>query len=124
LGCVDTIGGARGLERLHRLWANEEATSEEIISRWHAGDAGALATMELWRDLVSGPLAMVLNVVGATSVPVGGGLSRAPGLVDYLDEALRARVLRRSDDPLAVPAQCGADAGLIGAAMAGAALWG
>ncbi len=77
--------------------------------------------MELWRDLVSGPLAMVLNVVGATCVPVGGGLSRAAGLVEFLDEALRARILRRALGALAVPAQCGADADLLGAAMAGAA---
>ena len=79
--------------------------------------------MELWRDLVSGPLAMVLNVVGATVVPVGGGLSGATGIVGFLDKALRGRVLRRSAEPLAVPALCGADAGLLGAAMAGAGLW-
>ena len=72
---------------------------------------------------VSGPLAMVLNVVGASVVPVGGGLSRAAGLVEYLDQALRARILRQTAGALAVPAQCGADAGLLGAALAGAAAW-
>ncbi len=123
-GCVDAIGGARGLERLHRLRTAEEATSEALIARWHAGEAEASATLALWRDLVVGPLAMVLNVVGATIVPVGGGLSRAPGLVEYLDEALRAATLRRSAVPVAVPARCGADAGLLGAAMAGQAAWG
>ncbi len=75
------------------------------------------------RDLVAGPLAMVLNVVGAGVVPVGGGLSRAPGLVAYLDQALRVSVLRSTSAALAVPAECGADAGLLGAAMAGAAEW-
>lgn len=123
VGCIDVIGGARGLERLHRMHAGESLMSEQIIAGWHAKDAAASATMELWRDLVSGPLAMVLNVVGATCVPVGGGLSRAAGLVEFLDEALRARILRRTLGALAVPAQCGADAGLLGAAMAGAAAW-
>lgn len=80
--------------------------------------------MELWRELAVGPLAMVLvNVVGASVVPVGGGLSRAPGLVEFLDDGLRARILRTSPGPLAVAAQCGADAGASGAAMAGAAAW-
>ncbi|MES2549554.1 MAG: ROK family protein, partial [Pseudomonadota bacterium] len=51
------------------------------------------------------------------------GLSRAPGLVGYLDEAVRVRVLRRTKSPLLVPAECGADAGLLGAAMAGVAEW-
>ena len=59
------------------------------------------------------------NLNGASVVPVGGGLSKAPGLVSYLDAAVRVRMLRRTKEPLLVPAECGADAGLLGAAMAG-----
>ena len=123
-GCVDTVGGARGLERLHLTRTGEALQSQQIVQRWQAGDVAAKATMALWRDLVVGPLAMVLNVVGAGSVPVGGGLSRAPGLVAYLDEALRGAILRTTRTALAVQAECGADAGLLGAAMAGEAAWG
>jgi N-acetylglucosamine kinase len=122
VGCVDMVGGARGLERLQRMQGGE-GTSEEIVARWQAGEAMAAGTMVLWRDLVAGPLAMVLNVVGAGVVPVGGGLSLAPGLVDFLDQAVRARVLRQIPGPLLVPAECGADAGMIGAAEAGWAAW-
>jgi N-acetylglucosamine kinase len=124
VGCVDTVGSARGLERLHRKRTAELLGSEAIISAWMAGEAEAGETMALWRDLVSGPLAMVVNMVGADVVPVGGGLSRAPGLVAYLDEAVRVRILRKTRGPLLVPAECGADAGLLGAAMAGVAAWG
>jgi N-acetylglucosamine kinase len=124
VGCVDTVGGARGLERLHRVQTGEAASAEEIVAAWKAGEAAAGGTMALWRDLVSGPLAMVVNVVGADVVPVGGGLSRAQGLVRYLDEAVRVRILRRTVGPLLVPAECGPDAGLLGAAMAGKAAWG
>ncbi|MDZ4087911.1 MAG: ROK family protein [Tabrizicola sp.] len=123
VGCVDTIGGARGLERLHRKRTAELLRAEAIIAGWMAGEAEPGETMALWRELVAGPLAMVLNVVGADVVPVGGGLSRAPGLVRYLDEAVRVRMLRRTKGPLLVPAECGADAGLLGAAMAGVAAW-
>lgn len=123
VGCVDTIGGARGLERLHRKRTAELLGAEAIIAGWMAGEAEPGETMALWRELVAGPLAMVLNVVGADVVPVGGGLSRAPGLVRYLDEAVRVRMLRRTKGPLLVPAECGADAGLLGAAMAGVAAW-
>jgi N-acetylglucosamine kinase len=123
VGCVDTVGGARGLERLHRVRSGEIAAAEDIIADWQAGEASAGETLALWRDLVSGPLAMVVNVVGADILPVGGGLSRAPGLVAYLDEAVRVRILRRTDRPLLVPASCGADAGLLGAALAGEAAW-
>jgi N-acetylglucosamine kinase len=123
VGCLDTVGSARGLERLHRKRTAELLGSEAIIAGWMAGEAEAGETMALWRDLVAGPLAMVVNVVGADVVPVGGGLSKAPGLVAYLDEAVRVRILRRTKGPLLVPAECGADAGLLGAAMAGVAAW-
>lgn len=124
VGCIDTVGSARGLERLHRKRTAELLGSEAIIAGWMAGEAEAGETMALWRELVAGPLAMVVNVVGADVVPVGGGLSKAPGLVSYLDEAVRVRILRRTKAPLLVPAECGADAGLLGAAMAGVAAWG
>ena len=124
VGCVDTVGSARGLERLHRKRTAELLSAEAIIEGWMAGEAEAGETMALWRELVAGPLAMVVNVVGADVLPVGGGLSRAPGLVSYLDEAVRVRILRKTKGPLLVPAECGADAGLLGAAMAGVAAWG
>ena len=124
LGCVDTVGSARGLERLHQVQSGEAAGAEAIVAAWQAGEATAGETMALWRDLVSGPLAMVINVVGADVVPVGGGLSRATGLVRYLDEAVRVRILRRMTKPLLVPAECGPDGGLLGAAIAGRAAWG
>jgi N-acetylglucosamine kinase len=124
VGCIDTVGGARGLERLHLALHREGAASEVIASRALAGEATAEATMALWSDLVSGPLAMVVNVVGAGVVPVGGGLSRAPGVVERLDLAVRARVLRATAGPLVVRAVCGADAGLLGAALAGEDAWG
>jgi N-acetylglucosamine kinase len=123
-GCIDTVGGARGLERLHRARTAETATAEDIVAAWTAGETAAGETMALWRDLVSGPLAMVVNVTGADVLPVVGGLSRAPGLVRYLDEAVRVRILRRTVAPLLMPAECGPDAGLLGAAMAGQAAWG
>jgi N-acetylglucosamine kinase len=111
------------LERLHLASAGEALASEEIISAWMAGEAAAGATLALWRDLLTGPLAMVANATGAEVLPVGGGLSRAPGVVAYLDEAVRARILRRTGAPLLVEAECGADAGLLGAALAGQAAW-
>jgi N-acetylglucosamine kinase len=124
VGCIDAVGGARGLERLHLALGHEVAGAEQIVAGWQAGDPASGKTMALWCDLVSGPLAMVVNVVGAGIVPVGGGLSRAVGVVALLDDAVRARVLRATAGPLVVPAICGVDAGILGAALAGQAEWG
>lgn len=123
-GCIDTIGGARGLERLHRHLGAAPLGSDAIVTGWQAGRAAEQATVALWLDLLSGPLAMVLNVVGASVVPVGGGLARAPALIAALDAAVRARLLRQSAGPVLVVAQVSVDAGLVGAAAAGEAAFG
>jgi N-acetylglucosamine kinase len=120
-GCIDTIGGARGLERLHHYLTGERPGSHEILRRWHGGED---ATVRLWLELVSGPLAMVVNVIGADIVPAGGGLANDVRLIAALDAAVRARILRVMDRPLVVPAQVSVDAGLAGAAAAGEAAFG
>ncbi|MCD7110240.1 ROK family protein [Rhizobium sp. DKSPLA3] len=116
-GCVDTIGAARGMERLHQLLHGEALPSHEITARWQAGDAGAARTIEVLVDLVSSPLALAINITGATIVPVGGGLSGVAPLIAAIDQAVRARILRKFDRPLVVPGECRIEPGLIGAAL-------
>ena len=120
-GCLDTVGGARGLERLHRHLHGADTGSVAVLAAWQAGDPAAAQTVTLWRDLLAGPLAMVLNVVGSSVVPVGGGLANVPALIALLDGAVRAKLLRRTDRPLLVPAALTVEPGLVGAALAGLA---
>ena len=118
-GCLDTVGGARGLERLHRHLHGVQVDSVALLDAWQAGDAAASRTVDLWRDLLAGPLAMVLNVVGSSIVPVGGGLANVPALIAVLDRAVRDRILRAADRALVVPAGLAVEPGLVGAALAG-----
>ena len=67
---------------------------------------------------------MVVNVIGASVVPVGGGLANDRGLIAALDQAVRKVILRQTEAPLVVPAECGIEPGLIGAAEAGLAAFG
>ena len=59
---------------------------------------------------------------------VSGGCERNRSLQANLDAfggyAWVTRILRKTSGPLLVPAECGADAGLLGAALAGQAEWG
>ncbi|OYU37964.1 MAG: N-acetylglucosamine kinase [Pseudorhodobacter sp. PARRP1] len=121
VGCLDTIGGARGLERLHKHLTGHEARVEDIVAGWKSAPS---PTIERWLDVVSGQLAMVINLIGADIVPVGGGLANDPLLIAALDTATRSRILRKTDAPLVVPATVSADAGLAGAAAAGEARFG
>jgi N-acetylglucosamine kinase len=118
-GCVDTVGAARGMERLHKHLHGIELPSTAIVEAWRAGDAAAARTIEVQIDLLAGPLALVLNVVGAGIVPVGGGLGKVPEFVALLDRAVRQRILRRLSAPLVVPSRLTLEPGLVGAAILG-----
>ncbi|CAN7292981.1 ROK family protein [Pararhizobium sp. LjRoot255] len=118
-GCVDTVGGARGMERLHQTLHGKTLISEEITTLWQAGDAEATRTIEVLVDLVSSPLALTVNITGATIVPVGGGLANVTPLIAQIDKAVRARILRKFERPLVVPGECRIEPGLIGAAVLG-----
>lgn len=119
-GCIDAVCGARGMERLHLALGGESAASTAILAGWHQGDGASVRTVGTWLDLIAPPLALVLNVVGASVVPVGGGLSNDARLVAALDTRVRGMLLRRAGQPIVVPALCRPEPGLIGAAEAGA----
>lgn len=118
-GCVNTIGGARGLEALHRVLCGETASSREILQAWHRGDAAAAETVSAYLELVAGPLAYAINITGASIVVAGGGLATDTKLVAELDQAVRQRILRQVPGPLLVPGQHAEGAGLAGAAIGG-----
>ncbi|MBX9456671.1 MAG: ROK family protein [Rhizobium sp.] len=117
--CLNTVGGARGLERLHLELHHENRTSREIVDGWQSGDVDAQRTIGLYIELVSAPLALAVNITGASIVPVGGGLARSGPLIDSLDAAVRARTLRNFGRPLVVPGSLTIEPGLAGAALLG-----
>lgn len=118
-GCVNTVGGARGLERLHRHIHGDEQDSTAIVEAWERGDDKAARTVDIYVDLVASPLALAVNITGASIVPAGGGLSNSETLIDKIDQSVRSRILRKQDRPLVVRAGCEVEPGLIGAAMLG-----
>lgn len=117
-GCLDTVGSARGLERLHVFLHGVRTTSLDITRDWQANDDAATATVEYFVRLVAGPIGMILNTYPATIVPVGGGLSNCAPLIARIDEQVRRGMLVRPDRPVVVPSALGDQAGLLGAALA------
>ncbi|MBO1358888.1 ROK family protein [Acetobacter sacchari] len=115
-GCLDTIAGARALERLH-LWAGgSAATSREILTQWESGEPEAGRTMDIYLAYLGSALALVVNTTGATIIPVGGGLGGSAALIAAIDRGVRQKILVQCDAPLVVQAVLGRDAGLLGAA--------
>ena len=121
-GCLDAIGGARGIERLHAsLHPGTVLDSRQIIAAWEDGDAAAARTIDCFVDILASPLAMLVNTIGASVLPVGGGLANSAPLIAMLDQAVRARILRKTTAAIIVQGQSGAEPGLIGAAWLGLA---
>lgn len=118
-GCVNTIGGARGLEALHHYLSNEILNSHEIIKSWRSNAPSALVTLAAYVELVGPPLAFAINITGASIVPVGGGLSDVPELIALLDQNIRQRILRKTTEPILVKAHNQIESGLVGAAIVG-----
>ncbi|MEZ2131184.1 MULTISPECIES: ROK family protein [unclassified Sinorhizobium] len=118
-GCVDTIGGARGIERLHRFLHARQESSRHILDNWQQGETAAARTVAVYLELLADPLALAVNITGASIVPVGGGLASATPLIEALDIAVRRRILNRFERRLVVPAMRQDDGGLVGAAALG-----
>lgn len=116
-GCLDSYGSARGMERIHVALSGETRTSHAITEAWHAGDAAATRTIETFVELIAGPLSVIVNTIGPSVIPVGGGLSSDAALLSLIDIAVRDRVLGRYTETLVVPGRTRGASGLIGAAM-------
>lgn len=118
-GCLDAVCSARGMERLHLHLNGETADSVAIVQGWEKAEPRAARTIGLWLDLLSGPLAMIENLLGAGIIAAGGGLANSRALIGALDTEVRRRTLRRIARPLVVPAECAIEPGLVGAAVLG-----
>ncbi|MEW6485941.1 ROK family protein [Tatumella sp. UCD-D_suzukii] len=114
-GCLDTLGGARGLERLYLHLLGRSADSRTIIEQWQNHSADALKVVTLWSQLVSEVLAVVVNTLGPDRIVAGGGLASVPELMSLLDEELRSRILRPCHGPLITRARYQQQGGLVGA---------
>jgi len=117
-GCLDTIGSARGLERLHHFLHGETRTSKQITRDFSVGDPRAHATADYFTDILAGALSVILNTFPASIVPVGGGLSNARDLIDLIDRKLRANMLDAPAAPILTITMLGGDAGLLGSYFA------
>ena len=117
MGCVDTLGAARGIERLHRHLHGIESDSVTILAQWHAGEEWATRTVDVFLDIVGGALANIVNMVDPSIIPVSGGLAQDETLIEALDREVRQRCLIERSERLLVPVQGGAEKALVGAAI-------
>ena len=108
-----------GLRSCIGICTGDEASAEDVLARWRAGEGSAARTIDVYLDLVASPLALVINTTGASVIPVGGGLSNVPELITAIDRTVRQRILIAPDEPMVIPAQNRIEPGIVGAAVLG-----
>lgn len=118
-GCLDMLGGARGMERLHLELHQQSLSSHQIIGGWQEDNAKCVLTIEVWLALVSEPLALMVNIIGPSKMVVGGGLATVTPLIAALDQRLRRLTLHTYTQPLLVPGKFVNQGGLVGASVLG-----
>ncbi len=120
-GCVESIAAAPALVRWARAngWAAPPgATAEQLADAAAAGDAVAAAAFRRGAMALAAMIASVAAVCDLDLVVIGGGIARSgPLLFEPLRSALAGYArLDFLHGLRVVPAQLGADAGLVGAA--------
>lgn len=117
-GCLEAVASAGAIARRYRdATGTAPDGAKDVIARAAAGDRVAADIWDSALDALTLSLAQLTAVVAPEAVVIGGGLSRAGGvLFDELRTRLAAR-LSFHRLPALVPAELSGNAGLIGAAL-------
>jgi glucokinase len=121
-GHLEALASGTAADAIAReLWGGD-ADAEVLVDRAAAGDASARTRLaELGRYLGAG-IGSLTNLFDPDLVVVGGGFGEAAGklVLGPAQEEARAQALAPADRTLRiVPAELGAEAGLVGAALVG-----
>jgi glucokinase len=118
---LEDVAGGPALVRRYDGGAREAAGSaEEVLRRAEAGDPVAARAAEEAGTILGSFVALLVNVLDPAGVVVGGGLGSAPGPYwEAMVASARAAVWSELAQSVSiVPAELGADAGVVGAGLA------
>ena len=119
-GHLEVLASGSAADRAARELYGPDATGNDLIVRARSGDEQARARLEAIGELLGAAIGSFANTFDPELIVVGGGFGRAAREL-VLEPALRAarrEALAPADEELRlVPAELGADAGLVGAAL-------
>lgn len=119
IGCIETLASGPGLSRISAAMTGQSRSPEDIALQRH-GSAEVKEVWQAWCLLVAELLVGISLCVEPEVFILGGGLSKIPGLVDDLSEALARRHIVTGTS-LAIRLAEGGDA--LGARGAAYAAW-
>ncbi len=118
-GCVETYISGGGLQKRWQEQHGEALKLQEIEARYHAGDARAVAFMQVFFENFGRAISNLIAVLDPDVIVLGGGVSKFDDLYTKGIEEVRKRVFSDVLDTPIVKHQIGDSAGVIGAALIG-----
>lgn len=113
--------GHAGNRAARELWG-DDADAHLLIERARAGDEAARAALATIGASLGAAIGSFVNVFDPDLIVVGGGFGAAAGelVLDPAREAAKREAMPPADETLrVVPAELGAEAGLVGAGLVG-----
>jgi len=115
-GCMETWVSGTGFARWASAALGREIRGEEIAAAAAAGDAAAIAVIDLLADRLARGLAVVIDVLDPDVIVLGGGLSDVDGLPEKVAARLPPHVFSDHVAAQVVRHRHGAASGVRGAA--------
>jgi len=119
-GHLEVLASGHAADAAARELYGPDADAHLLIGKAEAGDAGARAALARIGESLGVAVGSLVNIFDPDLTVVGGGFGTAAGelVLDPAREAARREALPPADETLRiVPAELGAEAGLVGAAL-------
>ena len=116
-GCTETLLSGPGLSRIAAHVTGRNLTPE-VITQTRKTDPDMAKTWAIWLQLATDLLITLCFTIDPQVIVLGGGLSKAPGLIEDLTSSLRSAMLAGFRIPSLRLAQGGDASGARGAAFA------
>jgi glucokinase len=121
-GHLEVLASGHAADRAARDLYGPGAAAQLLIDNAKAGDAEARAALARIGESLGAAIGSLVNIFDPELIVIGGGFGAAAGelLLEPARDAARREAMPPADEALrVVPAELGADAGLVGAALVG-----
>jgi fructokinase len=114
--CLELFISGTGLEQDLYRQTGARFTAQQIVERARAGEEQADAALDRYIDRLGRALAVLVDIVDADVIVLGGGMSNVAELYDRVPAIVAGRIFSDSFETPILPAKHGDSSGVRGAA--------
>jgi fructokinase len=114
--CLELFISGTGLEQDLYRQTDQKLTAQEVVEAARAGQAGPAAALDRYIDRLGRALAVLVDIVDADAIVLGGGMSNVAELYERTPGIVASRIFSDTFDTPILPALHGDSSGVRGAA--------